>query len=118
MRFQPSLVLATALLTLAASGCGQSPSPQPREGAAKHVRRAPVVTRAPGQAYDKRRALDGLTALSSLVGRESRSGHLSEADRQGLRAGIARARRRVGRDLEASRTKPAPPAARGPAAGK
>jgi hypothetical protein len=103
MRFQPSHVLATAMLAVAVSGCGQSPSPRPREDAAKHVTRKPAASRPTGQAYDKRKALDGLDELSGMVGRES---SLSDADRQGLRAGIARARRRVGRDLDASRPRP------------
>jgi hypothetical protein len=111
MRFHPARVLATAMLTVVASGCGQSaaPDPRPRQGAAKeHESRKPAATRAAGQAYDKRKALRGLSALSDLVGSESRTGNLSQADRQGLRAGIAGARRRVGRDLEASRTAPPP----------
>ncbi|HVF80140.1 MAG TPA: hypothetical protein VNA28_17740 [Solirubrobacteraceae bacterium] len=82
------------------------------------MNQALVVTRAAADAQDKVKAVGALTALSSIVTREARAGHLSDAHERALRTGIAQARRRIELDVEASQPAPSvqpPPAKQQPA---
>lgn len=74
-----------------------------------------VATRAAADAGNREKAMGALSVLSEIVSRESRAGHLSAADERALRAGIAQARRRVERDVEAPAPQPTAPPAPAPA---
>lgn len=115
MRFQRLRVVAAGTLVAVAcgvAGCGSSSSPRLSAAVAERMNQAVAATRAAAAAHDEEKSMGALSALSGIVSREARAGHLSAADHRALRTAIARARRRVELEVKARAPQPtAPPPA-------
>lgn len=111
-------VAAAALVAGALSGCGGSDSPQTLSASgASQMRAHLVAVRTAAVGGDRRAATQALAAFAAEVSRERAAGHLSASRYAALETAIARARGRIGVEVQPPPVAaPVPPPAAAPAA--
>lgn len=106
-------VAAAALVAGALAGCGGSDSPQTLSASgASQMRAHLVAVRTAAAGGDRRAAMQALAAFAAEVSRERSAGHLSASRYAALETAIARARDRIGVEVQP----PVPPPVAAPAA--